>query len=129
MAKIRVILDSNFLVYCAENKIHYKEEIDRLVKEGHELVVPMQVVIELKKLSEKAHKLSDRSAAKLALKLLQVNEVSVISAEGKYADEAILTLIKENSGIVATIDLALRKKIGKKGRVMIIEGKRKVSWD
>jgi len=41
---IKIILDTNFLVYCAENKIDYKEGIENLVNEGIELVVPFQVI-------------------------------------------------------------------------------------
>jgi rRNA-processing protein FCF1 len=128
MAKLKIILDTNFLVYCAENKIHYKEEIDRLVKEGHELAVPMQVILELKEICEKAYKVSDRDAAKLALKLIQANEVNVITGKGNYADDAIIYLVKEDKAIVATIDKLLRKKIGRFNRVIVIEGKRKLSW-
>jgi len=128
MVNMKIILDTNFLIYCAENKIDYKSEIDRLVKEGHNLIVPMQVIEELKELSEKAHKFSDKSASKLALKLLEVNEVNVISAIGNYADKAILDLVKKEGGIVATIDDVLRKKVGMCNRVIVIEGKRKVAW-
>lgn len=41
---MKIILDTNFLVYCAKNKLDYKEEIGNLIKEGFELVVPEQVV-------------------------------------------------------------------------------------
>lgn len=129
MVQIKVILDTNFLIYCAENKINYKEEIERLMCEGHILAVPMQVVCELRKMEEKAHKLSDRRAAKLALKLLEVHEVDVISASGDYADQAILNLAKKEGAIVATIDGLLRRKLGKLNRAIIIEGKRKVAWN
>ena len=129
MVKTKIILDTNFLIYCAKNKIDYRQEIERLVKEGHDLVVPGQVVEELRQLSEKAHKFSDKSAAKLALKLIEANEVNVISACGDYADKAILDLVKKEGGVVATIDLALRKKVGMLNRAIVIEGKRKVAWD
>lgn len=47
---MKIILDTNFLIYCAKNKFDYVEEIGNLINEGFELVVPMQVVNELEKL-------------------------------------------------------------------------------
>ena len=123
---IKVILDTNFLVYCAEQKIDYKELIEELINEGHELVVPEQVMGELKEMSEKSEKLSDRTAAKLALKLLEHNKVSVAKAEGKYADEAVISLGKGN--IVATHDVALKKRL-RNSRRIIITGNKKLAFE
>ena len=122
---IKVILDTNFLVYCAENKIDYKELIEELLNEGHELAVPGQVIDELRKISEEAEKLSDRSAAKLALKLLKHNKVSVAKAKGRYADEAVISLGKGN--IVATHDAALKEKL-RESRKIVITGNKNLAW-
>lgn len=123
----RVILDTNFLVYCAENKIDYRALIEELLNEGHELAVPEQVVEELKEISSKAKKLSDRRAAFLALRLLEHNNVSVVKAEGKYADEAILKLVRIDS-IVATLDSELRKKLSKT-RIIVVKGDKSLAFD
>ena len=122
---IKVILDTNFLVYCAENKIDYKTEIDNLMTEGYTLVVPEQVIAELNELYTKGTKFSDRSAAWLALKILKANKVEVVPSRGKYADEAILNLVRIGN-IVATLDLELRKKVS---RAIVLEGKRKLILD
>ncbi len=124
---IKVILDTNFLVYCAENKVDYATGIMEIMTEGYELVVPEQVIAELKDLADKAKKLSDRSAAFLALKLLEHNNVKMISANGNIADEAILNLVRMGS-IVATLDLELRKKL-RNSRVIIIKGMKKVAFE
>ena len=129
MVKTKVILDTNFLMYCAENKIDYKDEIERIMAEGHDLVTLEQVVNELKQLAEKSKKYTDKSAAKLSLKLLAANFVEIIKAEGDYADRAIINLVKSSGAIVATIDKQLRKRLGRQNRAIVIEGKRKVAWN
>jgi len=120
---IRVLLDTNFLIYCARQKIHYKEEIDILISQKHEVVVPSLVVEELKNLAETADKFSDRQAADLALKVLGANGISVVDLPGKNADEALIRA-SGSEGIVATMDLELRKKLG---WVIVIEGVKKLA--
>ncbi|MBM3247221.1 PIN domain-containing protein [Candidatus Pacearchaeota archaeon] len=107
----RIILDTNFLVYCAEKKVDYVESINNLMSSGYELVVPNQVVEELMMLASKAKKLSDRSAALLALHLLKHNKIKQIETTGKNADQGIVKISKGN--IVATLDRVLKKKVEK----------------
>ena len=38
---MKIILDTNFLIYCAKNKLDYIEKITDLLKEDYELVVPV----------------------------------------------------------------------------------------
>ena len=92
---MKIILDTNFLVYCAKQKIDYKEEIDNLVKENYELVATTQVVRELRELKEKAKKFSDRLGAELALKLLKVNKVRTIRTKAKTAVTALIECMKK----------------------------------
>jgi rRNA-processing protein FCF1 len=124
---IKVILDTNFLIYCAENKIDYVHEITQLMDEGHELVVPQQVENELNELYKKGEKFSDRQAAWLALKLIKANNVQIIRVPGRYADEAIINLMRVGN-IVATLDLELRKRL-RNSRVIVIQGKKKLAFD
>jgi rRNA-processing protein FCF1 len=124
---IQIILDTNFLVYCAENKIDYSQEISRLVNESHELVVPSQVVDELNDIYRNTKKFSDRTAAWLALKLLEHNKVKVVQIRAQYADEAILNLVRIGN-IVATLDLELRKKL-RGTRIIVIQGIKKLAFE
>ena len=124
----KIILDTNFLVYCAKQKIDYASQISGLISEACELVVPEQVVEELKALGDEAKKFSDKQAAKLALQLLKHNNVKTIksnvSISNGYADEAILFLVRENKdSIVATIDRELKGKIN---NAIVIEGRKKL---
>lgn len=124
---IKIILDTNFLVYCAEHKIDYVSEIMGLMNEGYELVVPKQVVRELDELAKTSKKMSDRSAAFLALKLLEHNKISTIEARGNYADEAIINLARIGN-IVATLDSGLRSKL-RNSRILVVKGDKKLSFE
>jgi len=109
---IKVILDTNFLIYCARNKLDYIEEIDELLSEGHEIVVPLQVVSELEKLrDDKLKKVSgaDKQAAGLALQILDANMIKKINIPGSTVDNALIKLAGENKkNIVATLDRGMR---------------------
>jgi len=124
---VKVILDTNFIIYCTENKLDYAAEIGNLMNEGYELVVPQQVVDEIEELGKTAKKFSDRTASFLALKILKTNNIKVVSAPGKYADEAIISIMRIGD-IVATLDLELRQKL-KKSRVIVIQGVKKLAFE
>lgn len=124
---MKVILDTNFLIYCAKEKLDYIEAIKDLLNENYELVVPEQVIKELKSLKgDKLKKVSgkDKSAADLALQLLEVNKIKKIKPIGKNVDEAIINLAKENSkNIVCTLDREMRQTLG---RVILINRGKKL---
>ena len=118
---MKVILDTNFLIYCAKEKLDYIEALRDLLNENYELVVPEQVIKELKKLKgDKLKKVSgkDKSAADLALQLLEVNKIKEIKPVGKNVDEAIVNLAKKDKkNIVCTLDREMRHTLG---RVILI---------
>ena len=109
---IKVILDTNFLIYCSKNKLNYVEEIENLLNESFELVVPIQVINELNKLkNDKFKKVSgkDKDACSLAIQLLEINKIKIIEPVGESVDTAIITLANENKkNIVATLDREMR---------------------
>jgi rRNA-processing protein FCF1 len=127
----QVILDTNFLVYCAKQKIDYAREISNLVNEGYELVVPSQVLEELEKIQKSAKKYTDKTAAKLAIALLKFNKVKILKNDLResYADKAILDIASQAKGdIVATIDKVLAKRLRKHSQIILIEGMRKLAF-
>jgi len=110
----KIILDTNFLVYCAKKKLDYVEDIRVLVIGKYDLVVPSQVIEELKKIKETAKKYSDKEAANLALKILKANKIIVVETNESSTDRSIVKLSKEEFGnIVATVDLGLIKRVNK----------------
>ena len=122
-----VILDTNFLIYCAKNKLDYVEEIGNLINEGYFLVVPMQVVNELNRLKEDKWKKvngKDKAAAELALKLIQHNKVKIIKTEGKTVDDAIVNLANSDvKNIVCTLDRGMRMSLP---RVILVNKHKKL---
>jgi rRNA-processing protein FCF1 len=127
---MKVILDTNFLIYCAKEKFDYFEGIEELLNSNYELVVPEQVLIELEKLrDDKFKKVSgkDKDAASLALKIIdkkiKVAEIKKIALKGKTVDDAIINLAEEDSkNIVCTLDREMRQTLGRV--ILINKGKR-----
>ncbi len=125
---MKIILDTNFLIYCAKNKLDYVEGISNLLNENYELVVPIQVVEELKKIKDdKLKKVSgkDKQASNLALQLLDANKIKKIKVKGKTVDVGIINLASENKkNIVATLDKEMRQILG---RVILINRRKRLS--
>ena len=121
---MKIILDTNFLIYCAKEKFDYVEELGNLVNENYELVVPLKVVEQLERLKIKTKKGKDKIASDLALQLLEKNKVKKVVTSGKNVDESILNLSKENKkNIVCTLDREMRWKLG---RVILINRGKKL---
>ena len=120
---MKVILDTNFLIYCAKEKLDYVEKIRDLLNENYELIVPVQVVEELERLKQKAKKGKDKAGADLALQLLDVNKIKKVKVEGKNVDEGIINLSKQDKkNIVCTLDREMRHIL--KRVILISRGKK-----
>ncbi len=116
----KVILDTSFIISCVNYKIDFLDGLAELLP-GYEAVVPVQVLIELERVSnDKRTKVKDREAVKLGLKLLA--GVRKIKLEKKYVDLGIINYIQNHrDDFVATVDAALKNKLRK---VVVIRGKR-----
>jgi rRNA-processing protein FCF1 len=123
---MKIIFDTNFLIYCAREKLDYIETISNIINEDYELVVPIQVINELEKLRDDSLKKvngKDKAAAALALDLLEHNNVKKVNLPGKDVDESIIKLSRENSkNIVCTLDREMRKILGRV--ILINKGKK-----
>jgi len=106
---VEVIIDTSFLMLLASNRIKNMNDLD--VEIGHlEFIVPEIVIEELKHLS------NDESKEKIALQTLElIRTFKTNSISGKTADDGILNFVKENGGIVATVDKELKSKIKEVG--------------
>lgn len=138
---VKVILDTNFLIYCAKNNLHYVEELNTLFNEKVNLVVPKQVIVELgvvinKKKYKNASEIKkkyplfkkttgkDKEAAKLSLLLLKHNNVEEIEIVGETVDDAIVNFSNSNvNNVVATLDREMR---GELPRVVLINRYKKL---
>ncbi len=132
---MKILLDANFLIYCAKQKIDYMREIDEIMKYGYELFIVDKIMQELKNLRDKAKKARDRDSANLALDILEnyikKHKVQVIKTkESKDGDEAMIDFVNKNKEkqeiSVATADKELKKKLKGKARILTIRNKRYV---
>lgn len=121
---MRIILDTNFLVYCAKQKIDYIKEIPV----SGEIIVLSSVLQELEKIKKKARKAKDKEAASLSLQILNKNlkekKIKVIKTNEK-GDEAIIKIAKKKD-IVATMDKELKKKLKGRARILSIRQRKKL---
>ena len=120
MAK-QVLLDTNFILSSARNKIDFFEELNSM---GFNIIIPKQVLGEIEKIKNSKKKLRFKEDAKLSLKILSKNKFKKIYLKINYVDKGILKYIKEHpKTIVATLDSELKRKI-KGNKVVIREKKR-----
>ena len=118
----KVLLDTNFLMACIKQKIDFFDEIKFL---GFQILIPENVIKELKKIKNSRQKLHNRQTAELALKIIKMNKFKKIKFKTKNTDYAISQFA--NSGediIVATLDRNLKKRIKK--NKMVIKNKTKL---
>jgi len=125
---IKIILDTNFLVYSAKQKIDYLREILNLISEKKEIIVLSSVVSELENLAAKSRKLKNRASAELALQILKnyVKDKKIkIRESDKKADYTIKEISKkERNVILATADRKLKSEVKGKARILSIKKSR-----
>lgn len=106
---MKVVIDTNALIYAAENKI----DLFGLLK-GNKIIIPNLVLEELQLISKAAKKASDKKAAFLALKILENASFETVQLSGK-TDAAIENFARAKDAAVLTNDLELEKKLAKAG--------------
>lgn len=118
----KVVLDTNFILTCIRNKLDFFEE---LLLKGHRVVIPKEVIAEIKRLRDGSKALSFREEAELALKIIKSHDYEEIDAPGKYVDSGLFNFLSDNPEyILATLDKKLKKNV--RNRKMVIRGKKKL---
>lgn len=117
-----IIIDTNFLIYCAKYKIDLVRELERICDFLFHVTLPIQVISELENLKNFV-KGKDKEAVELALDIIKINNLRVVDVDAKNADDAILKLFNEakkifknkkiDEVIIATMDRELRKRFKK----------------
>ncbi len=110
---IDVICDTSFLIQLATKKIKninsFESEIGQI-----QLVVPQVVKNELEKLSK-----DEKKKHEVISTLNLINKLKQIPISGNYADESLISYVKEHGGIIATMDKELKTKIKSIGASII----------
>ncbi|AJF60389.1 MAG: hypothetical protein J4224_04125 [Candidatus Diapherotrites archaeon] len=112
----RVALDSSMLLTISEFKVDVFEEAKKLLGRV-DFVVPSKVKEEIERIAGRG--LKERKSVKVAEQAMRQHNVQVVEAEGKNADEALLSL--SANAVIATNDRELKRKIlEKNGKVMFL---------
>jgi len=107
--KVKVLVDTNFLLTMVRHKIHGFEEIkSKLPAEFYTL---SRVLIELRGLSKSDKKVKKEVA--LVEHVLKNNEVKIIESTQENVDDELVKLSKEY--VIATNDKELRQRVQKNG--------------
>ena len=113
-----IILDTNFLMIPLQFKVDIFSEIERICNFNYSLLVLEASVRELENIADTG-KSKDKKIAVAALKLLKSKGIGIIKSEEKYADDVILRSADKDT-IVATQDMALKRKLAQKRASIII---------
>jgi len=118
----KIILDTNFILTCVKQKIDFFEEIKFM---GMQILIPKQVIKEIKKIINSKKKLHFKEDAKIALKLLEKSKFKKIDLKIDYVDKGLIKLAEKNKDVViATLDRELKNKI--QNSILVIRGKKKL---
>jgi len=82
----KAVLDTNFILTCVKQKIDFFDEIRFM---GFEIVIPEEVIFELKKIQKSGSKLHSRNNAQLALKILEKNQFKKMNLKTKKVDKGL----------------------------------------
>ena len=102
---VEILCDTSFLIHIATRQIKNISNLETEIGQI-QFVVPDIVHEELLKLETKDEKKQEISATLDYCKNFKKTKIS-----GKFADEALINSVKENGGIIATMDKELKKKI------------------
>jgi rRNA-processing protein FCF1 len=122
-SKTPVVLDTNFVLSCYRFGISL-DEIERVVDEGHEIVVPSNVLAELKRLPLRG---KDREARTIMLSLLA--RYKILPLQGPV-DDSLLEYAQTHPCIICTNDRELKKNVKILGmRVIFVRSRSHLSLE
>jgi rRNA-processing protein FCF1 len=118
---IKVILDSNFLMIPFQFNLDIFQEIEFLLQKKVDFIVPSAVKSELTGISSRGGE--GAAEASLALQLAsrcRVVEVTLDTSE--TVDDAIVKASQKLGAVVATTDIALKKRLRESASSVSLEG-------
>lgn len=116
-----VVLDTSFILSCVRKKIDFSEQIKF---KGLKMLIPIQVIEEITKISERG-KTKFAREAKLALLVLKKNKFLEIDLQNKNVDKGLMKIAKENKEyVIATLDKEIKNKTN--NQKMVIRGEKRL---
>jgi rRNA-processing protein FCF1 len=110
---VDVICDTSFIIHLATKKIKNIDNIETEIGQIN-FVIPDTVKNELEKLCINENKKLEAKATLNFIKNLRTIPIS-----GNYADDAIISYVKEHGGMIATMDKELKNKAKSLGSSII----------
>lgn len=133
MDKVKIILDTNFLMLPGQSRIDIFDDIKELMVEPYELCIFKATINELNKIASSKKK--DSINAKIALELIKQKNLKTLKnssiEEETYIDDIILKNI-DNSHILCTQDKALKRLIkakNKKIKIITLKSRNKLGFE
>ncbi|RDJ32114.1 MAG: twitching motility protein PilT [Crenarchaeota archaeon] len=102
---VDVICDTSFLIHLATKRIKNLSQLDTEIGQI-QFVVPTVVINELNQLLSNETKKNNAS-----ITLRYIKKFRIIPLDGKFADKEMILYVKNNGGIIATMDKDLKNKI------------------
>ena len=120
---MEILIDTNTLIYAANSKIDLFTIIKETFTEA-EIIIPKEVIEELKKIKEDARKMSDKRAASLILQIINKRYIKKIEMGDGNVDDLLIKEASERKAAVITSDKNLKQKL-KKANIKTIYLKQK----
>jgi len=122
---MKILLDTNFLLTCAKQKVDFASLIAEQTEGRPEWIVPEEVIAELEELStRKEMKGKDKDAAKMALLLADKMGYELVRVNNKNVDVGIADFIRGKLITLATLDKGLKKRV--ENTIITISDKRQI---
>jgi hypothetical protein len=106
---VEVICDTNFLIHLANNRIKNISTLETEIGDV-QFVVPDIVLAELAKLGKIEEKKQE-----IRTTTQYIKSFKTINLGGSYVDESLISFVKKNGGVIATMDKELKLAIKKAG--------------
>ncbi len=122
---MKILLDTNFIIACAKQKIDIQEKANQATSQAIEWLIPQDVLNELGNLKDRpGTKLVDRQAATLSFEIIKTLSPRVINLPSKNpnVDIKIVNYILDKPIILATLDKNLKSRV--KNKIITIKGKK-----
>ena len=129
MYSMKIILDTNIILYAAKQKVDLVSSLKERFGQTITLIVPDLVKEELASLTTSAKKGADKRAAKLALQIVEFSKLKEMKIS-KPVDNGLTKLAKKEKALVATNDAELRRNLRKEGiRVIFLRQNKLIGED
>ena len=106
---MEAILDSSFIISCAKRKIDFISQLENL---GFRIVIPREVLQEMKDLRQKVNR-DERAAIDMALLVIESKDVKKVGFGSGRVDEQLIKKGKEGY-YIATLDNAIKRAVPNK---------------